>query len=246
MVANKQDTARLKIGLMTSLPILWGEANGIDEIISQNPVPAAVYSKLQKNHDVQIYNHFDALEKNGLDMFVLAQPRGLTPHEFSALDKWVRAGGKALILADPHLAWPSKFAIGDKRRPLFTTLLSPLFKHWGFELIVEANENIEPQLIDVEGFVVLTAGTGKFVKDQSSPEQTDCLISNNGIVIDCEIGKGRAVVLADADFVDERLWLDETELQSSDPSAEMKSKAGGNIKLLMHLLQNLAGESTGK
>ena len=81
---------------------------------------------------MSVLDSFDALNVRSTPLLLLAQPRALAPAEMVKLDSWVRDGGKLLILADPALQWGSLYPLGDKRRPLFTSLLSPLFSHWGW------------------------------------------------------------------------------------------------------------------
>ena len=50
-------------------------------------------------------------------LLLLAHPLAQTAENLVALDEWVRAGGRVLLLADPRLEWPSKRPLGDRLRP---------------------------------------------------------------------------------------------------------------------------------
>lgn len=114
----------------------------------------------------------------GPDILVVAQPRALAPAELVALDTWVRNGGRVAIFADPRLDWPSRYPIGDPRRAPPVTLLDPLFAHWG---------------------VRLDLGEGS-----RGVWQRGRCTAVDAITIDCRIGTGRALMVADADVLDPR------------------------------------------
>ena len=139
----------------------------------------------------------------GHDVLVMAQPRLLSPDELVALDAWVRGGGRVLIFADPNLAWPSLYPLGDRRRAPPITLLDPLLRHWG--LTLEAGDTV-PARHDLDGFGVATVAAGHWrtPQDCTSPEP---------VVADCRIGKGRAILVADADMLDMRL-VEETQAEN--------------------------------
>ena len=131
---------RPKLGLMTSLPLYWGESD-IGEIVRQDGEPMASYKRLAAQYDIRLIDAIDAKNLKSIHMLLLAQSRALSAEEFVELDAWVRRGGHLMILADPALQWESRYPLGDKRRPLFTSLLSPLFKHWGLELILPIGDD---------------------------------------------------------------------------------------------------------
>ena len=130
------------------------------------------------------------------DIAVIAQPRRLTPQELVALDKWVRRGGRAMIFADPELVWPSDYPLGDSRRAPPVTLLDPLLTHWGVAL-GDSNHRVQDVVIDGMRMVFRAAGTW------SGPKECSGTGSN---VLECPIGKGRVVMIGDADVLDPRLW----------------------------------------
>jgi hypothetical protein len=131
----------------------------------------------------------------GQDVLVMAQPRLLSPDELVALDQWVRGGGRVLIFADPQLEWPSRYPLGDRRRAPPVTLLDPLLAHWGLVLDL-ASAGDSAHVLDGQNVVMVSAGRWTVPPGCSAPDPA---------MIDCRIGKGRAILIADADVLDARV-----------------------------------------
>lgn len=193
-----------KIGLMTTLPLQWSEG-GIEAELSEDAQPHPAYARLQEQYDVRPVDSFDMLDGKAMDMLILAQPRALTPAELVKLDGWVRAGGRLLVFADPALQWGSLYPIGDKRRPLFTTMLSPLFSHWGLELVLPMTGQEAITLLNVNGLTLRTQTAGEWI-EKPGENKDACRIFEQRILADCKIGKGRALLVADADLLDTVYW----------------------------------------
>lgn len=192
------------LGLMTSLPLQWSEG-GIEADLAPDAKPHPVYARLQQRYDVQPLDSFDILAEKKLPLLLLAQPRALAPAELVQLDNWVRGGGRLLVLADPALQWGSLYSLGDKRRPLFTSLLSPLFSHWGIELVLPMTDEQAMVLREVDGVTIRTQTPGEWLPKAGGDGAT-CVIADNKLVADCKVGKGRAILLADADLLDTPYW----------------------------------------
>lgn len=192
------------LGLMTTLPLQWSEG-GIEADLAADAKPHPAFARLQRQYDVRPLDNFDLLETQPPSLLLLAQPRALAPAELVKLDSWVRGGGRLLVLADPALQWGSLYPLGDKRRPLFTSLLSPLFTHWGLEMVLPMTDPQALVLRPVDGLTVRTQTTGEWVpKDGKVAGQ--CTISQLKLLADCRIGKGRALLFADADLLDTPYW----------------------------------------
>lgn len=192
------------VGLMTTLPLQWSEG-GIEADLAKDAQPHPAYARLQQQYDVLPVDSFDALDGKKMDLLILAQPRALSPAELVELDDWVRAGGHLLVFADPALQWGSLYPIGDKRRPLFTTMLSPLFSHWGMELVLPMTGQEALTLLDVNGLTLRTQTAGEWI-EKPSENKGGCRILEKRILADCKIGKGRALLVADADLLDTVYW----------------------------------------
>ena len=198
------DGVKPTIGLMTTLPLQWSEG-GIEADLSQDAQPHPAYARLQQQYDVRPVDNFDVLDGQPMDMLILAQPRALSPAELVKLDGWVRAGGRLLVFADPALQWGSLYPIGDKRRPLFTTMLSPLFSHWGMELVLPMTGQEAITLLDVNGLTLRTQTAGEWI-ERGGEGKGSCRILERRILADCKIGNGRALLVADADLLDTVYW----------------------------------------
>lgn len=125
---------------------------------------------------------------------LIAQPRPLEPAENVALDGWVRGGGHLLLFADPVLTAESRFALGDPRGPAGTVLLGPIMAHWGLELrdTGETGESAgSPFPVQSPGELVALPGASQ-----------SCRIEEAGLIADCRIGKGSALIVADAALLD--------------------------------------------
>ena len=194
-----------KLGVMTSLPLLWGEGD-VGEIIQQGSKPLAAYERLDARYDVRMIDSLNAKNLKSVHMLLLAQSRALAPAEFVALDNWVRKGGHLIILADPALQWESRYPLGDKRRPLFTSLLSPLFKHWGLELTLPIGDDESGVIIrKIGNYSIRTVTRGSWQRAKQTG-QAECRIAESEIVAECKVGKGTALLIADSDLLHEDFW----------------------------------------
>jgi ABC-type uncharacterized transport system len=196
--------AKPALGLMTTLPLQWSEG-GIEADIADDARPHPAYARLQAQYDVRPLDDFSGLDKQPLALMLLAQPRALAPSELVALDAWVRGGGRLLILADPALQWGSLYPLGDKRRPLFTSLLSPLFSHWGIELVLPMTDAQAVVLREVDGLSIRTQTPGEWLP-KVGEVAVKCEIAPHKLLADCRVGKGRALLVADADLLDTVYW----------------------------------------
>ena len=124
-------------------------------------------------------------------MLLLAHPQAQTAEDLVALDEWVRDGGRVLLLADPMLEWPSERPLGDALRPPPMFADTGLLAHWGLRL--DAPDRRGPQARRLGGDEVMTSSPGTL--------HGSCEISTDGLVARCAIEKGRATIVADADFL---------------------------------------------
>lgn len=189
-----------KIAFMTALPLFASSADS-SAILNGPDQRAAIIRSLAERYEIIPLARLDekALARS---ILIVAQPRGLAGDELVAIDAWVRDGGRVLIFTDPELIWPSELPLGDPRRAPPIGLLDPLLTHWGLELDSPAmNDDGPARRILVGQFSVAVAWAGKWRERNS-----DCKIENEGLIADCSIGKGRALLVADADILDQRLW----------------------------------------
>ena len=183
---------RPPLGLFTSLPIWRGEADGVAARVQATEKPHWARTVLEETRRVVLLDTL--LKPQGFADLVMAQPRPLEPAENVALDGWVRGGGHVLLFADPLLTWESRFAPGDPRRPLDTALLSPLLAHWGLVLRFDPDQPDAARENTGTGLPVHFAGE---LALQPGGDAT-CQTEQDGLIAECRIGKGRALIVADS------------------------------------------------
>jgi len=181
--------------LMTGLPLVWGEKGPFDP----NSRPAAAYQELSREFSFRPVDVLDPETLGRGRLLFLAQPQRLAPAELAALDGWIRSGGRALILTDPMLTWPSELPPGDIRRPPPAGLLAPLLHHWRLALEAPA----EPGEVAVlwNGRRILLDSPGRF--RSSSP---DCVVGPESWTAVCRLGRGTVRLVADADLMRDSIW----------------------------------------
>jgi hypothetical protein len=172
--------------LVTSLPLLFGEQFSL-----QNG-GSATLKALQGRYRVAPIGVTDPGSLATGRLLLMAHPLAQPAEDLVALDAWVRGGGHLMLLADPLLEWPSSLPLGDPLRPPPMFMDSGLLKHWG--LILNSPAQRGPEIRKLAGFNVLTLSPGEL--------SGSCHISTDRLVADCRIGNGRAIVVADADFLD--------------------------------------------
>lgn len=198
---------KASIQLMTSLPLVWGESASMESILAGQAEPAPIYRYWQQQYDMTAVDSLEHLAEEDPDLVILAQPRAMDPADLADLDAWVRAGGRVIVLTDPDLVWPSALPLGDPRRPLVSGLLSPLLGHWGLELVADTENSVDIVLLRLGGHAFATRGVGMFEPvHPDAAAGARCDLNEGGVVARCVIGQGRAVIVADADFLNVALW----------------------------------------
>ena len=193
-----------RLGLMTTLPLVWSEG-GVEADLAKDAAPHPVFTRLSVHYDITPIDDLEAWASRPKHMLLLAQPRAFAPNELVWIDNWVRQGGLVLILADPALQWGSLYPLGDKRRPLFTSMLSPLLNYWGLELVLPLEDEGPASMRKIGALHIQTVTPGEWLPKKSIAKNS-CAILAKGLLADCRIGKGRAILVADADFLDAAFW----------------------------------------
>lgn len=175
--------------LLTGLPLMFGDEFSLDG--NGSPALAA----LQKRYRVKPISTGSAAEIKGAQMLLMAQPSAQRAEDLVAIDQWVRSGGRALVLADPALNWPSERQLGDPLRPPPMFADTGLLAHWGLRL--DAPDVDGPQQLRLGRGEILTGSPGTLIATAPA-----CEVEPSGLVARCRIGRGRATIIADADFLD--------------------------------------------
>lgn len=189
---------RPPLTLLTGLPLIWGE-DGIEHALGEGGA-SATYRVLSAHFRVRPIDAATLQELARVRLLLIAQPRPPGPAGLVAIDRWVRDGGRALILTDPAPRWPSGFGPGDPRRPPLYDGLGPLLSRWGLTLESPLSGNALVTR-EISGRRILMAAPGRF-----STSNGACMTRQAGLLADCRIGRGRALLLADADLLHDLLW----------------------------------------
>jgi hypothetical protein len=171
--------------LLTSLPLLFNE-----DFSLAGGSPAL--KRLETRYRVVPISVTDPPELGKGQLLLMAHPLAQPAEDLVSLDQWVRRGGRVLLLADPLLEWPSKRPLGDPLRPPPMFMDTGLLAHWGLRL--DAPDQRGPAHRKLGGFDVLTVSPGSL--------SGSCSISEDRLVAECRVGKGKAIVVADADLLD--------------------------------------------
>ncbi len=207
--SSRASAERATLMLLTSLPIVFGEQFSIEGGGSR------VLQALETRYRVQPISVTSAAELGRGRLLLMAHPLAQTADNLIALDAWVRAGGRVLLLADPMLEWPSSRPLGDPLRPAPMFSDTGLLARWGLRL--DTPEASGPRTRMLAGLEVLTASPGTL--------HGRCRIASNRLMADCAVGRGRAIVVADADFIGVE---------------QLDGPAGRNLDALLALLSGLA------
>jgi hypothetical protein len=183
------------IGLFTSLPILWSESETLGDLLHDDNQQHWANAVITGRGPVVPLDTLEALRPD-LTRLVIAQPRPLSPAENVALDAWVRGGGRLLLIADPALTAETAYSVGDPRRPQDLVLLSPILSRWGLELVFDDTQGEAEREVAVLGEALPTRLSGAW-----RGQRGNCRIEAQGLLAECQIGRGRVLALADAEVL---------------------------------------------
>lgn len=194
--------------LLTSLPLIFGERLSLEG----NGSPAL--TALETRYRVVPIGVADSSSLGGAELLLMAHANAQPAEALVDLDRWVRGGGRLLLLADPRLEWPSERPLGDSLRPSPMFMDTGLLAHWG--LTLEPPGERGPATRTLGGRKILTVSPGRL--------SGGCAISDDRLVAKCRVGKGRATIVADADFLNVE---------------DRAGPAGGNLDALLGELASL-------
>ncbi len=163
---------RPRLAFLTSLPLLFGEDFALD-----TPRLASI-ARIEQDYSIVPISIADAASLEGQSLLLMAHPRAQPAEVLVELDTWVRKGGRIVLLADPALKWESSRALGDRTRPPPDFADTGLLHHWGLRMTVDETREGSLQAADKR-----------------------CTVREGGLVARCRVGRGRASIIADADFV---------------------------------------------
>lgn len=202
------------LGLMTSLPLIWplgAEFEAIARGEVDRPWQNVVISQCFTIVPLDTLSPIAAIDPAlpdadpiaGLNYLAVIQPRGLSPADNVALDDWVRAGGRLLLVLDPMLTGEYAVPLGDPRRPNDTALIPPVVKRWGlsisFDESAQSGDHLHGRNLD-DHSGVLAYGT----ISRTDASDIKCEIGALEVRATCEVGDGRVTLYADAAIFEHR------------------------------------------
>lgn len=209
---RRHDRQRPELMLLTTLPIVFPERMMLDA--AGSPVLEA----LEARYRVVPISTAGAGELGERRLLLMAQPQAQPAEALVELDRWVRRGGRVLLLADPALEWPSERPLGDRFRPPASFADTGLLGHWGLRLQPPLARG--PASRTIGGVEIRSSSVGALVA--TGPP---CTPEGSGLVARCRIGRGRATVIADSDFL--------------NPDSVEGADAAANFDLLVDELERL-------
>jgi hypothetical protein len=230
----------LPIAVLSGPPLFHLRFEGNAEELTPVSQAAPLWQVLARWFALHPLDHVapqDLRVKAGL---LVIQPRALAPAELVAIDDWVWSGGRAVILADPEFRWADNRPLGHPLRPPRKSQLDPLLRHWGLELGAPAmrppgTDPVERHFLS-DGRLLQVAGTSRFQRMDGT-----CRLSSGGLVAKCMIGKGNAILIADADFANDALWT----LNSNRPD-DPRRWTSDAVAVLADWLEPGAGAAAGR
>ncbi|MEQ1726214.1 MAG: Gldg family protein [Sphingopyxis sp.] len=218
-----------RVAVMTSLP-LTGSQNGVAAVLAGEGADEPALALLRRRYRVTMVDAVDSAALANANILLLAHPHALAPQQYVAIDAWVRGGGRAMILADGLSSWPPLYPLGDPRNPPLTSLLTPLLSHWGVTLDAPPGLVASEEAVVDSGQRLHLYSAGRFAIQGGG-----CRLLASAAIADCRIGHGRAIIVADADWLDASHWGGVTGVGGP---ANWHS---GNMLWLMNRLDTLAG-----
>jgi hypothetical protein len=116
-------------------------------------------------------------------------------------------------------------------------MLGPLLDHWGVRLDAPQGLAVRTVSIHDMGYKVAMVSPGRLHSASSQ-----CQLVHGGLMADCRIGQGRALIVADADLLDDRNWLPSAPVDGHGTEANWSNS---NPLWLLARLDKLAGVARG-
>jgi hypothetical protein len=171
--------------LLTSLPLIFGEQFSLEG--GGSPALKA----LEARYRVVPISVTDEKDLAKGRLLLMAHPLAQPAENLVALDGWVRSGGRVLLLADSMLEWHSERPLGDPLRPPPMFADTGLLAHWGLRLDTPGERG--PAARKLGNYEIATVSPGLLYGN--------CAISPDRLLAYCRVGKGRAMIIADADLL---------------------------------------------
>lgn len=128
-IAGVASSARIKVGLMSALPVLGEQFNPMTRSSSD---PWVLASELKREFDVEPVDMTAPEIPKDIGVLLLIHPRDITPQGEYALDQFVLRGGKLIAFVDPYAYFDQLPSMpGMPAQGGTSSTLPTLFKAWG-------------------------------------------------------------------------------------------------------------------
>lgn len=195
---------RAALGLMTSLPLYWPLGAGLEDIAAGAARAPWQRTAIEARYALVLLDTLSPIPALSpeqpdtdplaqLDRLAVIQPRGLSPADNVALDRWVRAGGRLLLALDPALTGEYDLPLGDPRRPTDSALIPPVVARWGLAVSFDEAQPLAVVTQSLAGVPLPLALPG-----QITAAGDDCTVLAQGAAARCRVGKGQVTLIADA------------------------------------------------
>ncbi len=197
----------IRIGLMSSLPLYWPLGADLATIAQgqgQVPWQRTALARSYALEPLDTLSPIPALAADqpeidplaGLRRIAIIQPRGLSASDNVALDSWVRAGGRLLLVLDPALTGEYDLPLGDPRRPVDTALIPPVVARWGLAVSFDEDQAVAVTSARLGETALPLALSGAVTI--IDPKAADCTLLASGAAARCRVGRGEVTLIADA------------------------------------------------
>lgn len=125
------------LGVISAMPLDVGFGGAMAAMRGQSH-PFTVYAQLSELYDVRMMAP-DFVEIGAhIDMLLIAHPQKLNPQQLYAIDQFVLAGGRAVVLVDPNAEVMAQTAQQGGPPPQLASNLDPLLAAWGVKVDPDA------------------------------------------------------------------------------------------------------------
>jgi hypothetical protein len=198
---------RDEVGLMTSLPLYWPEGTEMADLAAGRgdiPWQRQAIEARYRIVPLDTLSPISALSADAQEIDPIAdisrlaviQPRGLSPADSVALDQWVRAGGRLLLVLDPALTGEYDVPLGDPRRPVDSAPIPAVVARWGMSVSFDATQDLAVSNVALAGAELPLALPGRIAI--TDPAAAGCNLMADGAAATCRVGAGRVTLITDA------------------------------------------------
>ncbi|WP_439816078.1 GldG family protein [Zavarzinia sp. CC-PAN008] len=128
VIQNLSGPARKIVGLLTSLPMETGPGGAMAAMRGQSQ-PYAIYEQLAQVYEVRMFASDMVQIGDHINLLIIAHPGDLADQAIYAIDQYVLAGGRVLVLVDPYSEASTGSPMGGQIPN--SSNLPKLFKAWG-------------------------------------------------------------------------------------------------------------------